>query len=178
MGIILVSIFCSLTASFIYSWIQSPGAPLKTPSTTAPSKPKVSTITSSTAASSQPKFSPITLDEVLQAASDSSRTELQKDEFRRKHEGKVVEWQAQVCSVQRQWSRDDSDFLVVLRPPNTKSSDLPELFSASFPASHADSMLDLHADDTISVRGTLYFLDDYWHSPTLNKCELTQRRTK
>ena len=162
-GIILVGIFCSLAASFIYGWIQSPHPSSKTSSSSAPS---------------QPQFSPITLGEVLQASDDSSRTELQKEEFRRRYDGKVVEWQAQVCSVSRQGSRDDSDFLVGLRAPNTNSSGLHEFFVASFPANSRDSMLDLRPDDTITARGTLHFINDLWHSPTLDKCELIQRRTK
>jgi membrane-anchored protein YejM (alkaline phosphatase superfamily) len=177
-GIIIVGIFCSLTASFIYSWIPSPHASSKTSSTSAPSQPQFSPTISTTSAPSQPQFSPITLDEVLQASSDSSRTELQKEEFRRRYDGKVVEWQAQVGSVQRQGSRDDSDFLVVLRAPDTKSPGLGEFFAVSFSANSRDSMLDLHVDDTITVRGTLHFLNDLSHSPTLDKCEVIQRRTK
>jgi hypothetical protein len=87
-------------------------------------------------APSQPQFSPITLDEVLQASSDLSRTDLQKKEFRRRYDGKVVEWQALVGSVQRQGSRDDSDFLVVLRSPDTKSPGLGEFFG-QFQRQHA-----------------------------------------
>ena len=179
MGIIIVGIFCSLVASFIFSWIQSPHASSKTSSPTpALSQPQFSPITSPTSAPFPPQFSPITLDEVLQASSDSSRTKLQKEEFRRRYDGKVVEWQSKVASVERMGSRDDSDFLVVLRAPNTKSPGSSELLSASFSANSKDSMLDLHADDSITVRGTLHFLNDLWNSPTLDKCELIQRRTK
>lgn len=64
--------------------------------------------------------SPVTFAEIVRVESDNTLTSLQKDEFRRKHEGKIVEWTVRVLSVQRQWEHQaDSDFLVVFGSPQT-----------------------------------------------------------
>ena len=65
--------------------------------------------------------SPVTFAEVIRVASDTNLTELQKDEFRRKHQGKIVEWTVRVLSVQsRSENLADSDFSVVSVRPRRK----------------------------------------------------------
>ena len=160
-GIILVGIFCSLTASFIYSWIHSPDASSKTSSAPSPL---------------QLASSPVSFAEIVRVSNDSSLTQLQKDEFRRKHQGKLVEWTVRVRSVQRLYeSRAESDFIVGFSPPEHKEDDrlaLDGFASATFPAKLRDDMIDLHAGDIIRFRGTLEF---FGQTPSVSNCQLLER---
>src|SRR5437867_3180775 len=44
-------------------------------------------------------FSPVTFAEIVRVEADKTLTDLQKDEFRRKHQGKIVEWTVRIFSV-------------------------------------------------------------------------------
>jgi hypothetical protein len=118
---------------------------------------------------------------VLRVSGDATLTDLQKDEFRRKHQGRLVEWTVEVMSVSRQWEHQaDSDFLVVFRPAEHKDPESPGLGDvgvASFPPSLRDDMLDLHAGDIIRLRGALQFLGlGTSHTISVRDCQLLERR--
>jgi hypothetical protein len=122
--------------------------------------------------------SPVTFAEIVRVESDNTLTSLQKDEFRRKHEGKIVEWTVRVLSVQRQWEHQaDSDFLVVFgssEAPDIKSSRLGETGVATFPASLRGDMVDLHSGDIIRFRGVLQFIGPIHYIVAVNNCQLLE----
>jgi hypothetical protein len=120
--------------------------------------------------------SPVTFDEINQVAhDDSTLTELQKDEFRRKHQGKIVEWTVRVRSVGRLWEhRADSDFVVVFGAPNVTFGDTGV---AVFPANLRDDMIDLHRDDIIRLRGVLNF-NSIGNTVNLGDCQLLEHKKK
>ena len=124
--------------------------------------------------STVPSSSPVTFAEIVQVESDETMTDLQKDEFRHKHEGKMVEWTVRVRSVSRLWEhKADSDFAVVF-----DSVDAPDTHGktgvATFPASYRDDMVDLHSADTIRFRGVLNFLD-IGRTVSVRNCQLLER---
>jgi hypothetical protein len=123
-------------------------------------------------------FSPITFPEINRVESDPNRTGLHKDEFRRKHEGKIVEWTVTVRSVTRLWEhRPDSGFNVVFADAaDTKGS--RELGAANFPAKLRDDMVDLQQGDTIRFRGVLHFSGPIHCMVIVNDCQLLEHRTK
>jgi len=125
-----------------------------TPMTAAPSSSVMSSpITAS-------PLAPVTFADVIRVLSDTSLTDLQKDEFRRKHQGRTVEWTVRVFSVSRLWERRaDSDFLIVFGSPepDITRSHLGKTGTAIFPGSARDDMVDLNADDIIRFRGVLGF---------------------
>lgn len=118
--------------------------------------------------------SPVTFAEIVRVESDNTLTNLQKDEFRRKHQGKIVEWTVRVLSVQRQWERGDSDFSVVFRSPDVKNPRLGETGVATFPASLRDDMVDLHSGDIIRLRGVLKFIGPVHYLVAVNDCQLLE----
>jgi len=122
--------------------------------------------------------SPVTFAEVIRVASDTNLTELQKDEFRRKHQGKIVEWTVRVLSVKRQWEHEaDSDFLVIFgssEAPDIRSSRLGETGVATFPASLRGDMVDLHSGDIIRFRGVLEFIGPVHYIVAVNNCQLLE----
>jgi hypothetical protein len=131
--------------------------------------------------SSRVPTSPITFAEVNRVASDRNLTGLQKDEFRRKHQGKIVEWTVRVLSVARLWEHEsDSDFNVVFADAaETKGSHFGETGVASFPANLRDDMVDLNSGDIVRLRGVLKFLGGSSHPlVTVDGCELLEHRKK
>jgi hypothetical protein len=118
--------------------------------------------------------SPVTFAEIVRVESDNTLTDLQKDEFRRKHQGKIVEWTVRVLSVNRQWEREDSDFSVVFRSPYVKSPRFGETGVATFPASLRDDMVDLHSGDIIRFRGMLKFIGPVHYLVAVNNCQLLE----
>jgi hypothetical protein len=145
---------------------QQPPAPLQpafSPST-GPHSP----------APSQPTFSPVSFAEVVRVSKDATLTELQKDEFRRKHGNRLVEWIVLVRGVQQQ---ADSEFIVGFHPPEHRENDglaFDEFGAATFPSNSRDDMIDLHAGDIIRFRGTLEFLG-IGKTPLLRNCQLLER---
>lgn len=132
------------------------------------SLPLASPVTIPTATTPQPQFSGVTIAEIFHSEADPGRTDLQKDDFRRRYDGKIVQCQATVDGVKQQWSAADSDVIAVLYPNKEKYPKVTELFTASFPARLKDSLADLQPGDIITIRGTLRFLDNLWHAPALN----------
>ena len=122
-------------------------------------------------------FSPVTFAEIVRVESDNTLTDLQKDEFRRKHQGKIVEWTVRVFSVQRLFEHNaDSDFSVVFGSadaPDIRSSHLGQTGVATFPASLRDDMVNLHSDEIIRFRGVLNFLD-IGHPVSVRNCQLLE----
>ena len=117
--------------------------------------------------------SPVTFAEIVRLESDDTLTDLQKDEFRRKHDGKIVEWTVRVRSIQRLFEhRTDSNFAVVF-----SSADAPDNHGktgvATFPASLRDDMVDLHSGDTMRLRGVLNFLD-IGRTVSVRNCQLLE----
>ncbi len=123
--------------------------------------------------------SPVTFDEINRVAhDDSTLTELQKDEFRRKHRGKIVEWTVRVHSVGRLWEhRADSDFVVVFGAPDVSKSHFGDTGVATFPANLRDDMIDLHRDDIIRLRGVLNF-NSIGNTVNLDNCQLLEHQKK
>lgn len=118
--------------------------------------------------------SPVTFAEVLRVEADGSLTDLQKDEFRRKHQGKTVEWAVRVLSVKRQWeTQEDSDFSVAFTLPDAKRN-FEAIGIATFPSRLRDDMVDLHEGNIIRIRGTLRFLE-IGRTVSLERCELLER---
>lgn len=129
----------------------------------------------------QARFSPVSFAEVLRVSQDATLTDLQKDEFRRKHQERLVEWTVEVMSVSRLWLHQaDSDFSVVFRPAaheDPNSLRLGDVGVAIFPASLRKDMLDLQTGDIIRMRGTLQFLDlGASHTISVRDCQLLERR--
>jgi hypothetical protein len=149
------------------------GEQLSPPATQTPIKSAQSTATPSPFVSSVP-YSPITFAEMIRVESDNTLTDLQKDEFRRKHQGKIVEWTVRVLSVQRQWEREDSDFNVVFRSPDVDESRFGETGVATFPASLRDDMVDLRSGDIIRIRGVVKFIGPVHYLVVVNNCQLLE----
>jgi len=123
-------------------------------------------------------FSPVTFAEINRVESDPKRTGLQKDEFRRKHEGKIVEWTVAVRSVTRLWEHQpDSDFNVVFADAADRAGS-GELGAANFPASLRDDMVDLQQGDIIRLRGVLHFSGPIHYMIMIKDCQLLEHRTK
>ena len=124
-------------------------------------------------------MAPVTFADVIRVLSDTSLTDLQKDEFRRKHQGRTVEWTVRVFSVSRLWERRaDSDFLIVFGSPepDIRSSHLGKTGTAIFPGSARDDMVDLNTDDIIRFRGVLRLRDS--DSVGVENCELLEHHKK
>jgi hypothetical protein len=120
-------------------------------------------------------FSPVTFAEILRVESDNTLTELQKDEFFRKHEGKIVEWTGRVFVVRRAWEdRADSEFHVAFRLPDSKDLRVGEPGIATFPASLRDDMVDLQAGDIIRFRGVLGFVGGAYYTVVVRNCQLLE----
>ena len=151
---------------------SSPALPSSQRSQAAESSPPVAATPSSfvTPISS----SPVTFAEIVRVESDNTLTDLQKDEFRRKHQGKLVEWTVRVFSVQRQWEREDSDFSVVFGSRDVENPRLGETGVATFPASLRDDMVDLHSGDIMRFRGVLKFIGPVHYLAAVNNCQLLE----
>lgn len=125
-------------------------------------------------------FSPVTLAEIDRVASDSKLTDLQKDEFRRKHDGKIVEWTMRVLSVKPlRDTHPDSDFSVTFASPDMKDSPrLGKIGVAIFPANLRDDMLDLHSGDLIRFRGVLKLSAQSLRFVSVDNCQLLEHQAK
>jgi len=120
-------------------------------------------------------FAPVTFADVVRVVNDTNLTELQKDEFRRKHEGRTVEWTVRLLSIRRIWEHQaDSDFLVVFGSADgdVRSSHLEEPAVATFPASVRDDMVDLQKNEIIRFRGVFRFTTA--HSVSVENCQLLE----
>lgn len=124
----------------------------------------------------QTSFSPVSFAEVVKVSNDTNLTQLQKDEFRRKYQGKLVEWTAKVRSVSRLWeTQADSDFVVVFTPEQKENDRLAfdDYATATFPSNLRDEMIDLYAGDTIRFRGTIEF-SGIEKIPSIRNCQLLE----
>jgi hypothetical protein len=121
--------------------------------------------------------SPVTFAEINRVMSDRNLTDLQKDEFRRKHQGKLVEWLVRVLSVKRRFDEPDSDFSVVFASPDaTDNPRYGETGVATFPADLRDDIVDLHSGDVIRLRGELKFVGPGHYVVAVNKCQLLEHQ--
>jgi hypothetical protein len=126
-------------------------------------------------APTQSVSSAVTFEEALEIEHDSSLTEFQKDDFCKKHEGKTIEWQAQVVTVQRVYKNEpESDILVVMGSAVKKSRGVDRCSSIFPPRWKKDDLVDLRSGDIIRFRGTLRF--SYLHTATVEQCGLLERR--
>jgi hypothetical protein len=120
--------------------------------------------------------SPVTFDEINRVAHDSILTELQKDEFRRKHQGRIIEWTVRVHSVGRLWEhRADSDFAVVFGALEVGKSHFGDNGVAIFPTNLRDDLIDLHRNDVIRLCGMLNF-NPITNSVNLDNCQLLEHQ--
>ncbi len=129
---------------------------------------------SSTHKVTQKSPSPVTLEEFYGVLISKTITELQRQNFIGKHEGRVVRWQGIVENVQQLSSTDDSsDIIVVYRPVSQKNESLPDLFTALFPFAAKGDMSSLARGDYIEFEGTLEILSrETFPSPSLSNCTL------
>ncbi len=123
--------------------------------------------------------SPVTFAEINRVESDPKLTDLQKDEFRRKHGGKIVEWTIRVRSVSRLSNQPDSDFGVVFASPDaTDNPRFGETGIATFPANLRDDVVDLDSGDIIRLRGVLKFLGPVPYTVSVDNCQLLEHQKK
>ncbi len=161
------------------STLNTPAAEqLSPPATPTPIKSAQLTSTPSSFVSPIP-YSPVTFAEINRVESDPKLTDLQKDEFHRKHEGKIVEWTVRVRSVSRLWNRPDSDFSVVFASPDaTDNPRFGETGVATFPADLRDDIVDLDSGDIIRLRGVLKFLGPVHYTVSVDNCQLLEHQKK
>ena len=100
--------------------------------------------------------SPLTLEEFDRVRKDKALTELQIQDFMKKHKGRIVKWQGIVCNVEQ--SNPDyakSDIYVVYRPISQKHVSMPDVFVARFPYTAKDDLFSLSEGDQIEFEGKL-----------------------
>lgn len=110
--------------------------------------------------STQVPESPVTIDEVFRTLKSDSLTDLQKSEFKKKHNGRTVRWTGYVASVAlryKQW--DDAGFIIAFRPESQKDESFPDLVIASFPQTAKTDLIDLNEMDWIEIQGRLHCTD-------------------
>ena len=159
-----------------------PSAPHATPTPLVSSSITAMTAAPSSSVMSSPitpsPLAPVTFVDVIRVLSDTSLTDLQKDEYRRKHQGRTVEWTVRVLSVKRQTeNKPDSDFVVVFgssEAADIRNPPLGEMGVATFPANLRDDIVDLHSDETIRFRGVLNFIGPIHYTVVVNNCQLLE----
>lgn len=104
--------------------------------------------------------SPVTIDEVYKTIKNDALTDLQKSEFKKKHNGRIVRWTGYVASVAPISShRDDGGFFLIFRPESQREKSFPDLSIATFPQSAKADLIDLNEKDWVEIQGRLDIMD-------------------
>jgi len=120
----------------------------------------------------------LTLEEFDRMRKDKALTELQLQDFIKKHEGRIVKWQGIVCGVeQSNLENAKSSIYVVYRPISQKDVSMPDLFTAEFPYTAKDDLFVLSEGDQIEFEGKVTFRSsssrhNYDYSASLHDCSL------
>jgi hypothetical protein len=104
--------------------------------------------------------SSVTYEEVLRTLTNATLTNLQRDEFERQNQGKIIEWTVKVSSVERKLGSDANRGFVVIFGPQRQDEKLKKIVAfatAIFPADLKDEMVSLNTGEIIRLRGTLLF---------------------
>jgi hypothetical protein len=108
--------------------------------------------------SAQLPESPVTIDEVFRTLKNKSITDLQKSEFRKKHNERTVRWTGYVDSVSlRRSYQDDGGFFLIFRPESQREETLFDYVVACFPQTAKDDLVDLNEKDWVEIQGRLEF---------------------
>jgi hypothetical protein len=122
----------------------------------------------------QDSFSPITLEEFIDILANKNITGLQRQDFIKKHEGRIVRWRGIVDNVTQTSSADpEGDIIVIYRPITQKGENLPDLFAARFPFTARQYLSSFSQGDYIEFEGKLRILSrETSPSPALSNCVL------
>ena len=101
---------------------------------------------------------PFTIDQVLHTLADAQLTDLQKADFRRRHQDRIVYWEGVVESVSElNEGQEDSPILVIISPISEKEELFHNLVSVSFSGLARRDLLELRKRDIIGFEGKLDF---------------------
>jgi len=106
--------------------------------------------------STQLPESPVTIDEVFRTLKSDSLTDLQKSEFKKKHNGRLVRWAGYVSSVT---PGHGEGVFVIFRPESQEDESFPDLVVASFSQTAKTDLIDLNEKDWIEAQGRLNCTD-------------------
>jgi len=110
-------------------------------------------------------YSPVSMKEYFDTLEDETRTELQRDEFKKRHLGKRVVWKGRVRSVKPHWGMDDR--IVLSFQENAKSSYFALCY---FPSAERDTLLGLSEGTLIKITGIIDEIDSF-----LEECRILER---
>ncbi len=105
-------------------------------------------------------FAPFTMDQVLRVFADKATTELQKEDFRKRYQGRRIQWHGIVESIRSFSEREtDSQIIVIVSPvaPKDDSSSLRDFVGVVFPADTRKDLLELTEGDRVVFGGVLTF---------------------
>ncbi len=105
------------------------------------------------------KRSPVTIDEFNAMLKNETITELQRQEFIKKHTGRIIKWEGIVVNVKPLFSNDEeTEIMVVYMPVSKANNNLPDLLTAAFPHTAKSDLAALAEGDLIEFEGKLEIL--------------------
>lgn len=136
---------------------QVSDAPLQQTISPPPGEPRKSDLNSAEAS----LVSPVSIEDVIGIGEDANLTELQKDAFRKRYAGKLVQWEGRIVGdISSLNDESTSPIVTLIVPPSVGERDSrlgKTTVSVLLKVSARDDLIRLHAGDTISFRGRLKF---------------------
>ncbi len=115
-------------------------------------------------------YSPTSAEIILSTLKDKDLTDLQRNNFMKRHEGRIVRWEGIMLDI-KSYQSDDAESIMVFRLPSDESS-IPEMITATFSSDASDDLSDIRKGQKVVIQGNLEFVDSYRPSPSIRNARL------